>query len=899
MALGPSLVDHLPGPGDVVSEEGWSKVWSVFEGVLDQPPEKRHEALDELCAGDSDLRRNVEKMLMADKGADTLLDQPIFGSEPEAERREPSPKSGMLARGTTVGPYRILRRVGQGGMSTVYLAVRADDAFQRHVVVKLVRPGMESDTILERLRTERQILASLDHPNIARLYDGGTTESGLPFFVMEYVEGVPIDAFCEQNRLSVEERLGLFRKLCSSLHYAHQNLVVHRDIKPSNILVTAEGEPKLLDFGIAKLLNPGLSAAGMEPTATWHRALTPNYASPEQIRGKLITTVSDVYSLGVLLYKLLTGRLPHQFQGRSVDEIASILTETEPLPPSLAITHSIVGEDTRGGDGNTSSKKAEEPRESAAESTASPDQVVLQTKVPLAEIRRQLSGDLDAILLKALRSAPQRRYSSVEQMANDIERHQNGLPVTARAGSWSYRSVKFARRNRRPLAAAGAVFLLLVGFAVAMMLQASRVRFERDQARAERDKKAEVLSLVLELFQFSNPYVQPGEELTVREALERSVPVLEGGLRNQPGVRSELLHTAGSILTVLGAYRPARDQLTEALAIRRDLLGDEHPDVAESKVALAWALKELGDLEEAEVLAREAVAVTRQVLPAGDPLHARSLNELVSVMCYRFDYEEAEEPAIEALGIARELPRNKVLQVDALIQMARIRNADGKYREGARLNREALALIREHFGENHPDLIVPLDNLGFCLRRLNELDGAESAYLEALKLQSDIFGEEHQNAYVLNNLAGVRFAKGEYDSAAELYQRAHDTVLKESGLDHWRLYFYGVRIERTRIRQGDPAKAETNLRQMLTRWDSVLEDNWRRDEGLSVLGESVSLQGRCEEAAPILIESFQNLVSKARQRAQADGFDRLREHFERCGKTKEIARFQAMLKKPA
>ncbi|MEM7351980.1 MAG: serine/threonine-protein kinase [Acidobacteriota bacterium] len=887
-------------------EGGWPQIWEVFEEALDQPPEVRAAFLDRACGGNVALRQAVEQMLAADQGADTLLDQPIFSSGRAAAQREPVAVTRQLKRGSILGAYRILRRVGQGGMSTVYLAVRNDDTFQRHVVVKLVRPGMESETILERLRTERQILASLDHPNIARLYDGGTTEDGLPYFVMEYVEGVPIDAFCEQSRLSVDERLDLFRKVCGSVHYAHQNLVVHRDIKPSNILVTAEGEPKLLDFGIAKLLNPGLAASPAEPTATWQRALTPNYASPEQIRGKLITTVSDVYSLGVLLYKMLTGRLPRQFRGRTVDEIASSFTESEPLPPSAAVTRRAGGSeasDQRRRPTDETETLVGRPDDGAADSPDSAEATTRvregQVKPPPDEIRRQLSGDLDAILLKALRSAPQRRYTSVERFANDIERYREGRPVTARAGSWRYRSGKFLRRNRRPVAAVAAVVLLLTGFVVAMMLQASRVADQYEQTLAERDKKAVVLKLVVELFELSNPYVQPGEELTVREALERSIPVLGDGLHEQPAVRSELLHTSGSILTALGAYRPARDQLAEALAIRNDLYGEKHPDVAESQVALAWALKELGKLEEAEALARDAVAITGDLLPRGHPLHARSLNELVSVMCYRFEFEEAEEPANEALDIARTLPGNKMLQVDSLMQMARVRNFAGDYREGARLNREAIALIREHFGENHPDLIVPLDNLGFCLRRLNELDAAETAYLEALKLQADIFGEEHQNAYVLNNLAGVRFAKGEYDSAAELYQQAHDVVLKRAGPDHWRLYFYGVRIERTRIRQGDPAGAERNLRQMLIRWAPVLEDNWRRDEGLSILGEAVSRQGRCDEAETILVESFENLVAKARERARRDGFDRLREHLERCGKSDEIDRFAALLDPPA
>ena len=317
-----------------MSSERWQRMEEVFQQVLERPPDEQGGFLKEVCGEDETLQRAVASLLEADREGEAFLEKPLAPS-PEAGPPLPLPSGGRM------GPYRLLRQIGEGGMSTVFLAVRDDETFQRRVAVKILRRGMESEDAQRRLRIERQILASLDHSYVARLYDGGTTEEGLPFFVMEYVEGLAIDAYCDHHQLPIAGRIELFRKVCSAVHYAHQNLVVHRDLKPSNILVTAEGSPKLLDFGIAKLLNPELSSSELEPTATWLRILTPHYASPEQVRGEPVTTASDVYSLGVLLYKLLTGRVPYRFDGRTPQEVERILSEKEPSRPSTAVTEMV------------------------------------------------------------------------------------------------------------------------------------------------------------------------------------------------------------------------------------------------------------------------------------------------------------------------------------------------------------------------------------------------------------------------------------------------------------------------------------------------------------------------------------------------------------------------------
>ncbi len=860
----------------MTSKDSWQDIWTIFEAAISQPPAGRRTFLEEACGGDPQLLQAVEDMLAADGETDSFLDHPL---SPRVSKNSPNSETSLvdgkvLPRGTMIGPYRVLGRCGQGGMSTVYLAERADDAFPRRVAVKLVRQGMESEAILSRLRTERRILASLDHPHIARLYDGGSTEEGLPYFVMEYVEGVQIDAYCEQNQLSVRERLELFCKVCDSLHYAHQNLVVHRDIKPSNILVAADGDPKLLDFGIAKLLNPEL-AAGVEPTRTWQRILTPSYASPEQIRGQLITTVSDVYSLGVLLYRLLTGILPYSFAGRTPQEIESLIVDSEPLLPSVAIQQSLETRDENDPAGQVRSR---------------------DTKA----LSKRLVGDLDAIILKALRSSPRHRYGSVERLSADIGRYLAGLPVEARAGSWRYRAGKFVRRNRRALVGVAAIGLMVFSFAGAMALQAERVTFERDQARVERDKKSQVLELVLELFAFSSPYVVPGKELTVREALQRSVPVLKDAVNDQPEVRAELLHTSGSILRILDDPESARDQLTEALKIRRELYGEDHPEVGRTTRALARALRDLGKYVQSEELAHRALNIARKVdadeaSESSKRLVADALNTLVSVMCYQDQYEQAREWAIEAVELTRKLAGGNAARISALEHYAVIRNDEGRYAESATLRREALRLERALYGAQHPGQIATLNNLGLSLRRLEDFTASEQMYREALEIKRVNFGDDHADPWVLNNLGAVLYAMGNNEGAEEVFREGRAAVVKTRGPEHSMTLAFDLWIARARIRQGAAAEAEANLRPLLEQWGGVLGDHWRIHLGRSILGESLSVQGRCEEAEPLLMASFDRLLERPRERTQRDVFWRLRGHLERCGQPERVAQYEAIL----
>lgn len=474
----------------------------LFHAAVELPPNERADLLEGACGGDVSLRAEIEKLIDGYDQAGSFIETPPLLDQttmalPESEIE---PLSGLR-----LGAYRVIREIGRGGMGTVYLAARADEEFRKQVAIKLVTAGFDHKTIIQRFRNERQILASLEHPNIARLLDGGTTESGAPYFVMEYIEGQPIREYCDTHRLTTIERLRLFRTVCSAVHFAHQNLIVHRDIKPANILVTSDGTAKLLDFGVAKLLSP-IAQAG-EITETTSRAMTPEYASPEQARGETITTASDIYSLGVLLYELLTGHRPYSVNSRSLLEVLEAICEQEPAKPSTAVSRT---ESSPGASGS-------------ARVTITPEAVSKARGSDPHRLRRELQGDLDSIILKAMRKEPQRRYASVEQFSEDIRRHLEHLPVIARQDTVSYRARKFIARHKAGVAAAALVLIALLVGAVATLWQAREARQERDKAEHRFNQVRKLAnSVVFELHDSIEnlPGSTPSRKLLVERALE-------------------------------------------------------------------------------------------------------------------------------------------------------------------------------------------------------------------------------------------------------------------------------------------------------------------------------------------------------------------------------------------
>jgi eukaryotic-like serine/threonine-protein kinase len=514
--------------------------------------------------------------------------------------------------GTRVGPYRLIRELGRGGMGTVLLGVRSDDAFQKRVAIKVLKRGMDTDAIVGRFRNERQILASLEHPYIASLLDGGTTDEGLPYLVMEYVEGQSVDAYCDSHGLDTTARLDLFRKICAAVQYAHQNLIIHRDIKPGNVLVTADGTPKLLDFGIAKLLNPELGVHTMAPTAAGPPLMTPEYASPEQVRGETVTTATDVYSLGVLLYELLTGRRPYDLASRTPDEIQRVVCNSVPLRPSTAVT-------------TIPTPGAVQPDVADRVPSGPPDRT---RAIDSERLRRRLSGDLDNIVLKALAKEPSRRYASVDQFSEDIRRHLAGLPVIARKDTIGYRTAKFIRRNRIAVAAAILVALALVSGLIGTAWQARIASRERARAEQRFDDVRELANA--SLFQLHDairdlPGSTPARQLLVSKGLAY-LDKLSQDAGDHPDLKREL---AGGYLRVgdvqgrplnpnLGDSKGALDSYRKATALYESLGARASSDaglrreLALSYLRMSEILGSMGQTADSLSYARNSLALLRE-----------------------------------------------------------------------------------------------------------------------------------------------------------------------------------------------------------------------------------------------------------------------------------------------
>lgn len=710
----------------------WERIEAVFAGALARPAGGRAEWVREACAGDAALQAEVERLLASHDADPGYLEGSLA--------RLPEPEPGEGVAGDRVGPYRLVRPLGRGGMGEVYLATHEGEGFQRSVALKVIRPGMLTEEILRRFRLERRILASLTHPNIARLLDGGVTPDGRPFFVMEYVEGMPVDRYCEERRLSVPERIRLFLAVCEAVQHAHQSLVVHRDLKPTNILVAADGTPKLLDFGIGKLLDPGAWGADEGATRTGMRLLTPEYASPEQVRGEPVSVASDIYGLGVLLYRVLTGGSPYGDTGRTPTEWERAVLEVDPRRPS-----------TVAGD-------------------------------------RRLAGDLDVIVLKALRKEPERRYASAAALAEDLRRHLEGLPVAARGDALAYRAGKFVRRHRVPLLAAASVFLALSAATWSSVRQSRRLA-------AERDKALEVRSFLLEMFGATAPDQATGDTVTARQLLDRQVALLETGYPD-PVLRAEMTSVLAEGYDRLGLPAEAEPLARSALELRREALGPRAADVARSLALLGWIRHEQGESDEGEGLLREALDVWSQT-EAVPEARARALNDLGVVREAAGDYDVAEALYAEALELRERAlgKRHRAYAVTAS-NLSVIRYRKGDFAGAVAAAGEALAAMRDALGADHQRSIIIQSNLAAMRSAMGDDAGAEAEYRDLLARQERLRGpDDPVTLRVLASLAATLANQAEWAEAEAAYRRTLDAQERQLGAGH-------PEVGRTSVRLG-------------------------------------------------------------------------------------------------
>ena len=807
----------------------------MLDAALELAPPERPAFLERECSGDADLRAEAEAML-ADADAATFLDLPAHAfAAPllEAQRGElgfdgDSARPDGAPAGTVVGPYRVLRELGRGGMGTVYLAERVDGHFEQQVALKLIKRGMDSEEIHRRFLAERQILARLSHPNVARLLDGGVSADGRPYFAMEYVEGVPITTHCDERRLTIDERLRLFRDVCAAVGYAHQSLVVHRDLKPSNILVTAGGTVKLLDFGVAKLLRPERQEDA-RVTLAGVRVMTPEYAAPEQVRGDPVTTATDVYALGAVLYELLTGRRAHRFARHTPAEVARVVCEVEPELPSTAATRSAV---TGAGDtGQGDSADASQARGLRPEA-----------------LRRRLRGDLDTIVLKALQKEPTRRYSSADSLLEDLRRQAAGLTVLARPDSLTYRAGKFVRRHRVGAAAALAVLLALVGGLAGTAWQA------REAAR-EAAKAREVTAFLVSLFQRADPAEALGRELTARDLLDHGARRLDSALSGQPTVRAELLRVLASIQVTLGLYDQADTLARRALATSEAISGPRSLQVAAALNTLGDVLWNRSKYTEAESVLTRALAIRRERLGPSDTTVAATLVNLGAAVGGGGDRRREVALIREAIAIDRLRPVGADLAVASdLTNLGVALEAADDYTGADSAHRAAVAIYRRRRPPDHPSLLIALHNLASVRNRLGDVAEAEQLEREVLAGRRRLYPNGHPDlAYAAHQLANILTSQGRYAEAESLLVNALSIRRKWLGPTHSQTLATTNNLAVLMDARGDLPAAERYAREASAAWERTLgAEHPYTITALGVLGTVLSKQGKNDEAARAL-----------------------------------------------
>jgi serine/threonine protein kinase/TolA-binding protein len=786
--------------------------------------------------------------------------------------------------GRVVGQYMIVSILGRGGSGTVYLGERADKQYSAQVAVKIIDESAAASFGL-RFRAERQILASLNHSNIARLLDAGETDEHQPYLVMEYIHGETVDQYCDRERLDLRRRLELFLHVCSAVQYAHQNLIVHRDIKPANILVTGEGVPKLLDFGIAKLLDASEVTKPSDLTRMNDRLLTPEYASPEQILGNTVTTASDVYSLGVVLYQLLTGLRPYTVSSAAASqlELERAICVTDPLRPSAAVhaARSAVPVE-----GEPSIAQLAEVR------SATPE-----------KLERALTGDLDAIVMRALRKEPQLRYSSAEQLIADIRRHLSSEPVQARQGNWVYYTNRFVRRNRIAVAASATFVLFLIGVSTVMSIQRAATQAALELATQEKERAEKVSGFMRNMFAAADPFVNFGQEQSARDVLDQASRSIETDLSEQPEVRLPLLETIGLAYRRMGAPDRAIPQLENALRLQRQLQPGNNPRTAALLIELAVAFREAGQFKESDRLFSEAQEVTRlsgdmnpevtatllaengrlenlrsntaqarrsftmalELMRAArgdrDPEVGSILSELANVLAWSDDLIGAEAAAREAVDIYKQVPELYPDRIKADYHLAEILLYQGRIGEAAPIFERTLAAQRLLYKSNSK-VADTLASLAQVRLAQGNAYAAEQLVREALAAHHDSDSTAYVKIGYLQTMLGtVLLRQSRFADAEEVLRNTLDLFAKSLPSDHEYVASAEHYLGEALAGAGKFADAEAAFIAASNRWKRTDAPEWRAARSASALGEVLHREGRGREAERYLVGSFRIIAA--------------------------------------
>lgn len=867
----------------------WERIQGLFNDALALPESDRLAFLEEACAADSLLLEETLGLLAADAGGVPLLDGGLEdAARAVLEVAEPAERS--------IGPYRLLRLLGEGGMGVVFLARREDLGNQ--VAIKILRDASLSPARRGRFAVEQRTLARLVHPAIAQLYDAAVLPDGTPYFVMEYVEGLPLTTYCERHECSIEERLRLFRALCEAVRFAHGHAIVHRDLKPSNVLVTEAGAVKLLDFGISKHLE--VVDAPVDQTRTALRLMTPAYAAPEQLRGEPVGTYTDVYALGVILYELVTGRLPYLSTGRAPGIPDGSLPERAPERPSLVLKRAGAG-----------------PRGMAHS--------------PLRGVAR---ADLDVLCLTAMRQDPARRYGSVEGLIRDLDHLRSGEPLEARPDTAGYRLRKFLRRRWRPVAAAA---LVTATFAAVMAFYTTRLATARDAALTEASRAQRIQAFTVSLFEGGDEAVGPADTLRVISLVERGVREARA-LDSEPAVQADFYETLGGIYRKLGRLRQADSLLQISLRQRQSLFGRDDPEVTRSLVALGLLRVDQAKLDEAERFVRQATLISRRHLAPDDPRslqatsalglvlqgrgeyaaaiavldtavaraggraatsaeYAGSLRNLADTHFYAGHYDRADSLYRVLLAIERrQFGDHHPRVANELINLGAIQFQQGRYAAAERLYRQALEITRAYYGPEHHEYASNLTMIGRSLLYQNRYDEARELLSPALRIQTRVYGPvSPQVASILNELGNLAVRVGDRRSAEAYFTRTAAIYRSVYGEHH---YLVGISLSNLAgvyLEAGENARAEVLYRRAVDLFSTALAPN-DLNTGIAriKLGRALLRQRRYPDAERELLAGYGIVAQRSEptvswlQAARAD----LASLYDELGRTEEAERFR-------
>ena len=805
----------------------WSEVKELLAEAIQLPAVERASFLDRVCAANPALREELESLLSASDALpnDFLAAAAPFLGDVNLELEE----GGLFAE-----HFRLVRRLGEGGMGQVWLAEQTAPV-RRPVALKLIKAGMVDSSVVLRFKAERQSLAIMDHPAIAKVFDAGATPQGQPYFVMEYVPGLPITDYCDERKLGIQARLGLFIQTCDGVQHAHQKGVIHRDLKPANVLVVeVDGKPtvRIIDFGLAKAIAPAAGEAQMTQFGLF--AGTPGYMSPEQLAAGSsdVDTRTDVYSLGVILYVLLAGSTPldaKRWRDKPLDELLRHLREDEPAMPS--------------------SRFQDEASRAIAEARG-------EDRKKLA---RQLRGDLDAITMQALAKDPSLRYASPSELAADLKRFLAHVPIAARAASAGYQLRKYVRRHRLAVGAAGLLVLLLGTFSIVLAVAVVRISRERDRA-------TRITDFMTGMFKVSDPSEARGNSVTAREILDKASKDMGAGLALDPEAQAQMMHVMASTYTNLGLYARARELAEQAVEVRKSLLGADDPRTLESMSLFGWILARQGHDAEAESVERQALEGERRRRGADDPQTLETMDHLGVILQHQGNFQQAEtlERQVTEAAIRRQ-GADSPLALQSMNHLGNALMGQGRYREGEQQYRKLLDVERRTLGADHPESLKALTNLAWAISAHDRLPEGEQLYRESIALQRRVLGPDHQNTIVaMQNLANMLSVDQQVAEAEQLMRDALAALLRTLGPDHPHTLNCQNNLAEILYLDGNYAAAESIHRQTLAARIRVLGPE-HRDTLLSRsnLAQVLIAEGRYEEAEQNAREAFSALLRTA------------------------------------